>query len=198
MQGTMSTVSQSPHVRSVQVSMGFIVVSLSWRETQLMNRLLRLTRIEYSEGKSYRRRIVKLQRSNRGIRRIVIGQCTINTFDHACDLQKFVCFELGLSFIPVDTVEEAADLLAEMVSCETKFHSNPFYVKPKTASNSNGSLLKTVRLIRGLGDVRSRKLLQHFPSIQAITAATQESLEKVVGVAVASSVHNFFHQPLLL
>ncbi|KAG7172257.1 Fanconi anemia core complex-associated protein 24-like, partial [Homarus americanus] len=106
MQGTMSTVSQSPHVRSVQVSMGFIVVSLSWRETQLMNRLLRLTRIEYSEGKSYRRRIVKLQRSNRGIRRIVIGQCTINTFDHACDLQKFVCFELGLSFIPVDTVEE--------------------------------------------------------------------------------------------
>ncbi|XP_042216067.1 Fanconi anemia core complex-associated protein 24-like isoform X3 [Homarus americanus] len=134
MQGTMSTVSQSPHVRSVQVSMGFIVVSLSWRETQLMNRLLRLTRIEYSEdlgvvdfypatdmavifiseadllsGKSYRRRIVKLQRSNRGIRRIVIGQCTINTFDHACDLQKFVCFELGLSFIPVDTVEEVCD-----------------------------------------------------------------------------------------
>lgn len=91
---------------------------------------------------------------------------------------------------------QVAQLLASMVTCETKINSNPFRMKLKTANNPDACLLTTTALIPGLGDKRSRQLLEHFGSLQELANATKESLEKVVGPATASSVYKFFHHPI--
>ncbi|XP_069175566.1 Fanconi anemia core complex-associated protein 24 isoform X1 [Procambarus clarkii] len=171
-------------------------------------------------GINYRRRIVRFRQANTSIRGSVIAQNTSLTRDQFCILQKyvsgralrlaapgshlrcirhrFVSVELGLAILPIQTIEEAAQLLAQMVTCEAKFNSNPFRMKPKTASTPDVDLLKTMTVIPGLGDKRARQILQHFGSLQEISNTSQENLEKVVGAATASSVYKFFHQSFLL
>lgn len=219
----MSAVSQSTLACSSQmVPAGHILVSLNWRETLLAQLLSKHTHILLSDGlgvvdffpsrdaavifiseadlisgNGYKRRVVRFRQANTSSRGIVIAQNTPLTRDSFCQLQKFVCIELGLPVLPVQTIEEVAQLLASMVTCETKMNSNPFRVKPKTANNPDASLLTTVTLIPGLGDKRSRQLLEHFGSLQELANATKESLEKVVGPATALSVYKFFHYPVL-
>ncbi|XP_045584743.1 Fanconi anemia core complex-associated protein 24 isoform X2 [Procambarus clarkii] len=219
----MSAHTQSTPVCRQTVPAGHILVSNSWTGTQLAGYLSKYTSVLYSDGLgivdfypsrdaavifvseadiisgiNYRRRIVRFRQANTSIRGSVIAQNTSLTRDQFCILQKFVSVELGLAILPIQTIEEAAQLLAQMVTCEAKFNSNPFRMKPKTASTPDVDLLKTMTVIPGLGDKRARQILQHFGSLQEISNTSQENLEKVVGAATASSVYKFFHQSFLL
>ncbi|XP_053647566.1 Fanconi anemia core complex-associated protein 24 isoform X2 [Cherax quadricarinatus] len=218
----MSVVSQSAPINNHVVPPGHILMSKCWRGTQLAGHLSKLIPIHYSDGlgivdfcpsqdaalifiseadiisgSSYKERVIKFRKVNGFLRGIVMAQNTL-TSDEFYKLQRFVCVEIGLAILPVQTIEEAAQLLANLVMCEAKFNSNPFRMKPKTASSPDADLLKTTAMIPGLGDKRVRKILQHFGSLKELANATQETLEEVVGAATASSVYNFFHQSFLL
>ncbi|XP_069952711.1 Fanconi anemia core complex-associated protein 24 isoform X1 [Cherax quadricarinatus] len=159
--------------------------------------LIFISEADIISGSSYKERVIKFRKVNGFLRGIVMAQNTL-TSDEFYKLQRFVCVEIGLAILPVQTIEEAAQLLANLVMCEAKFNSNPFRMKPKTASSPDADLLKTTAMIPGLGDKRVRKILQHFGSLKELANATQETLEEVVGAATASSVYNFFHQSFLL
>lgn len=55
-------------------------------------------------------------------------------------------------------------------------------------------VLAVVQQVPGVGRVKALALLQHFPSIQQLSAAAPVELEPLVGHAAAQQIHTFFHK----
>lgn len=215
----MSALSQSTQVQTnLTIPPGHLLSSSAWQGTQLVTLISKETKVLYSDGLgvvdfhpsadaaiifvseadllsggSFKRRIVKFRQANTSLRGIVVAQKTPHTQEPFSDLQKFVCMELDLAIVPVKTISEAAQLLAQMVRCEAKVNINPFCMKPKTVNSADAGILATATAVPGLGEKRARQLLEHFGSLHKIANATQENLASVVGNSTASSVYDFFH-----
>ncbi|XP_042860487.1 Fanconi anemia core complex-associated protein 24-like [Penaeus japonicus] len=215
----MSALSQSTQVRTnLTIPPGHLLTASAWQGTQLASLIATQTNVLYSDGLgvvdfhpsadaaiifiseadlltggSFKRRIVKFRQANTSLRGIVVAQKTAHTEEQFSNLQKFVCVELDLAIVPVRTISEAAQLLAQMVTCEAKVNANPFCMKPKTVNSSDAGILATTTAVPGLGEKRARQLLEHFGSLYKIANATQENLASVVGNSTASSVYDFFH-----
>ncbi|XP_068200283.1 Fanconi anemia core complex-associated protein 24-like [Palaemon carinicauda] len=199
------------------VPSGYLLVSEVWRKTQLAEHLCRHSNVQYAEGlgvvdfypsedaaviflseadlvsgNAYRRRIVKFRQVIGIMRGIVVAQKTHLTSENFSHLQKFVVIELGLTLIPVSTIEEAGNLLAQMVGCEAKMNANPFRMKTKPANTPDNALLVCTTMIPGLGEKKALLLLKQFGSLKALSNANEESIADVVGPSTASSVYNFF------
>ncbi|XP_066981476.1 Fanconi anemia core complex-associated protein 24-like [Macrobrachium rosenbergii] len=201
-----------------KVPSGCLLVSEVWRKTQLSEHLRRSTDVHYAEGldvvdfypsedaaviflseadlvsgNAYRRRIVKFRQVIGITRGVVVAQKTQLTSEHFGNLQKFVVIELGLTLIPVSSIEEAGNLLTQMVCCEAKINANPFRMKTKPANTPDAALLGCTTMIPGLGEKKALLLLKHFGSLKSLCNASQESIADIVGPSTALSVYNFFH-----
>ncbi|CAM4735362.1 hypothetical protein PO909_021226 [Leuciscus waleckii] len=141
-------------------------------------------------GNSYRRKIVRFRNANSGLQGVVIVEKTRLSEQYFSELQKFVVLELGLTLLPVSTVAEAAQLIAQLVLGENK--ENPF--RRKSVSRLlEPVVLSLVQQIPGVGKVKAMLLLQKFPSIHQLSGASVHELEPIVGQATAQQITAFFH-----
>uniref|UniRef100_A0A0N7ZB36 Fanconi anemia core complex-associated protein 24 pseudonuclease domain-containing protein n=1 Tax=Scylla olivacea TaxID=85551 RepID=A0A0N7ZB36_SCYOL len=198
-----------------------LVVAPCWQDTQLAALLQPLIPLSYKEnlgeadflpsrntavifimeadiisGGGFRRRVVKFRQSSiiSAERRIVVLQNTPLTAQHFNNLQKFISIDLGLHVIPVQSLQETAQLLVRMVASETKIQSNPFRMRPRKMGNHDQQLLHSLTsVVPCLGTQRARALLAHFGTLQALAEAPRSAMEEVVGRAAAASVHMFFN-----
>ncbi|XP_075393397.1 Fanconi anemia core complex-associated protein 24 isoform X2 [Tenrec ecaudatus] len=108
--------------------------------------------------------------------------------------QKFTVLDLGMVLLPVSSQMEAASLIIQLVHDQTKEPSKNPFLRKKRAQLSEPSLLQTVQQIPGVGKVKAPLLLQEFPSIQHLSNASTQELERVVGQAAAQRIHEFFTQ----
>ncbi|KAL2762526.1 Fanconi anemia core complex-associated protein 24 isoform 2 [Daubentonia madagascariensis] len=109
-------------------------------------------------------------------------------------LQKFTVLDLGMVLLPVANQTEASCLIVQLVQEQTKEPSKNPFLRKKRAQLSELSLLRTVQQIPGVGKVKAPLLLQKFPSIQQLSNASIQELERVVGQAAAQQIHAFFTQ----
>ncbi|XP_063868468.1 Fanconi anemia core complex-associated protein 24-like [Scylla paramamosain] len=198
-----------------------LVVAPCWQDTQLAALLQPLIPLSYKEnlgeadflpsrntavifiteadiisGGGFRRRVVKFRQSSiiSAERRIVVLQNTPLTAQHFNNLQKFISIDLGLPVIPVQSLQETAQLLVRMVASETKIQSNPFRMRPRKMGNHDQQLLHSLTsVVPCLGMQRARALLARFGTLQALAEAPRSAMEEVVGRAAAASVHMFFN-----
>ncbi|XP_076055704.1 Fanconi anemia core complex-associated protein 24-like [Oratosquilla oratoria] len=218
MAGTYNLLSQCTPVRNDQkVPQGHIVVATAWQGTEVADKLSRLISVDYAEGlgvadfhpsseaavlfiseaelvsgANYKRRLVKFKQGNTSLRGIVIAQRTHITMEHYSKLQR-LSVELGLSIIPIETIEELCQLLAQLVMCEGKAQLNQFRMKPKAKKTIDVLVLEAAMTVPMLGQKKALLLLKKFGSLHAIAIAPENSLAEVVGVSTAASVYKFFH-----
>ncbi|KAG0722473.1 Fanconi anemia core complex-associated protein 24 [Chionoecetes opilio] len=199
-----------------------LVVALCWRDTQLATLLTPLITLSYKEdlgeadflpshsaavifiseadilsGGGFRRRVVKFRQSLslEAERRVVVAQNTPLTAQHFNTLQKFISIDLGLPVIPVQTLQETAQLLVRMVASEKKSQSNPFRIRLRNTASQDLQLLHSLTsCIQGLGVQKAKALLTRFGTLQALALAPLEALEGVVGKGIAVSVYEFFNE----
>lgn len=206
----------TPTKNAGKTPLGRITVAEKWKHSELCDTLRKLLQIVFTEepgsvidfypssnvavvyiseaecilGNQYRRKLAKLRNAH-GIRGVVLFEKTNVTNQYFISLQQFAVLDLGLVLLTVANQSEAAHLLAQIVALETKNQNNPFLVK-RTLPSFDEMALNTVRTIPGLGEVKSKQLLQHFKSIINISQATIEELTPVIGRGSAHQVWSFF------
>ncbi|XP_055992902.1 Fanconi anemia core complex-associated protein 24 [Sorex fumeus] len=201
------------------VPLGYVVASDKWRGSQLAQALQGKTTLVFEDGlspvdfyvssrscilfiseadlvagNSYRKRLVKVRNCNH-LQGIVIVEKTQMSEQYFPAVQKFTVLDLGMVLLPVASQMEAACLISELVLETTKEPSKNPLLRKKRAQISEASLLRSVQQIPGVGKVKAPLLLQKFPSIQQLSAASLQELEPVVGPAAAQQIHSFFTRP---
>ena len=126
------------------------------------------------------------------------------------NVQNFCVIELGLPFIPVseNIDSQITQVILQLIdtSNPSKRRKNPFKfgVIPQNIERrkkcsgiipctKEQEVSKTLQTIPGLGEKKTRQLLQKFGSIYEISNQSPESLAKVVGVSTATSIYNFLN-----
>ncbi|KAL2762525.1 Fanconi anemia core complex-associated protein 24 isoform 1 [Daubentonia madagascariensis] len=201
----------------VHVPFGHIVANEKWRGSQLAqgmqgtiklifedgltpdfylsNRscILYVTEADLVAGNGYRKRLVRVRNSS-NLQGIVVVEKTRMSEQYFPALQKFTVLDLGMVLLPVANQTEASCLIVQLVQEQTKEPSKNPFLRKKRAQLSELSLLRTVQQIPGVGKVKAPLLLQKFPSIQQLSNASIQELERVVGQAAAQQIHAFFTQ----
>ncbi|XP_048402282.1 uncharacterized protein KIAA0513 homolog isoform X4 [Stegostoma tigrinum] len=107
-------------------------------------------------------------------------------------VQRFVVLELGMTVLPVANQTEASHLISQLIHEESREQGrNPFQRRARSCL-SDVRILASVQQIPGVGKVKAMSLLQHFHSIQQLSAASTQELEAVVGHALAQQITQFF------
>ena len=125
------------------------------------------------------------------------------------NVQNFCIIELGLPFIPIpeNVNRHISQVLLQLIDISNpcKRRKNPFkfgvVVKNKKENkrqnliitNTEQQISNTLQTIPGMGEKKAKLLLQKFGSIYEISNQQADTLAKVVGVSVATSIYNFFN-----
>ncbi|XP_016288942.2 Fanconi anemia core complex-associated protein 24 isoform X1 [Monodelphis domestica] len=125
---------------------------------------------------------------------IIIVEKTQMSEQYFTTVQKFVVLELGMTLLPVSNQMEASQLIIQLVHEQTKERNRNPFLKKKSCQLCESSVLQTVQQIPGVGKVMALLLLQEFPSIQKLSNASIQELERVVGHTLAEKMHTFFTQ----
>ncbi|XP_061578691.1 Fanconi anemia core complex-associated protein 24 [Cololabis saira] len=152
--------------------------------------ILYLSESDIVAGSSYKRKLVRYRNAGSSFQEAVLVERTGLSEQYFSGVQKFVVFDLGLSLLPVGGQTEASQLITQMVNGETR--ENPFR-RRSSCRLLDPLVLALVQQIPGVGRVKALALLQSFPSIQQLCAASPAELERVVGQAGAQQIHSFFH-----
>ncbi|KAH9503482.1 Fanconi anemia core complex-associated protein 24 [Bulinus truncatus] len=146
------------------------------------------------EGFGLKKRAARLRRASK-VHGIILAEKTLISTQYFHDIQKFCVSDLGLDLIPVRNQTEAAGLLIQLVYADSHLKSNPF-MKPVKSASKDPAVLLALMACPGLGSAKSKTLLEKFPSLQAISSATQQELSSVIGNAGGLKLYRFFHDPM--
>ncbi|XP_072136120.1 Fanconi anemia core complex-associated protein 24-like isoform X1 [Mobula birostris] len=153
--------------------------------------VLYISEADLVAGNGYKRKLVRFRNAST-LNGVVLVEKTRLSEQYFAGVQKFVVLELGLTLLPVASQSEAAQLIAQLVHEEGRDRDhNPFLRHSRSVLSDTG-ILASVQKIPGVGKVKAMNLLCRFPSIQQLSAATQEELEPVTGPAVAQQITEFF------
>ncbi|XP_029952003.1 Fanconi anemia core complex-associated protein 24-like isoform X2 [Salarias fasciatus] len=139
---------------------------------------------------SYKRKLVRFRNASSSFQQLVLVEQTVLSQQYFAAVQRFVSLDLGLALLPVGGQAEASQLVTQMILTEGR--DNPFGRRPP-CQILEPAVLAAVRQIPGVGRVKALALLQSFSSIWEICSASPEQLERVVGRAAATHIHDFFH-----
>uniref|UniRef100_A0A672FKP6 FA core complex associated protein 24 n=1 Tax=Salarias fasciatus TaxID=181472 RepID=A0A672FKP6_SALFA len=139
---------------------------------------------------SYKRKLVRFRNASSSFQQLVLVEQTVLSQQYFAAVQRFVSLDLGLALLPVGGQAEASQLVTQMVTGRSR--DNPFGRRPP-CQILEPAVLAAVRQIPGVGRVKALALLQSFSSIWEICSASPEQLERVVGRAAATHIHDFFH-----
>ena len=109
--------------------------------------------------------------------------------------QNILVLENSFVILPITNQEQVAQVIHQMFVAET--HRNPFLVQSKPQNSStrqHKDLLHAVCKIPGMGEKRSRTLLQRLDSIRKIARARQPELTPILGPNLARGVEDFFRK----
>jgi len=99
--------------------------------------------------------------------------------------------------IPVGNLDQIPQLVTQLILTEPgRKKVNPFKFglpKDQQVSSTDKNLVKVLQTVPGLGDKKTRLLLEHLPSLQLIVQADQDKLKKILGPGSANAVWSFFH-----
>ncbi|XP_001367306.2 Fanconi anemia core complex-associated protein 24 isoform X2 [Monodelphis domestica] len=202
----------------LQVPFGHVIGSEKWRGSQLAQEMqgkiklifeeglapvdfhlsnrfciLYITEADLVAGNNYKKRIVQLRNAS-NLKGIIIVEKTQMSEQYFTTVQKFVVLELGMTLLPVSNQMEASQLIIQLVHEQTKERNRNPFLKKKSCQLCESSVLQTVQQIPGVGKVMALLLLQEFPSIQKLSNASIQELERVVGHTLAEKMHTFFTQ----
>jgi len=109
--------------------------------------------------------------------------------------QKKIVLEFSSVILPITNQDQVPQLLQQLFLAES--HKNPFQVQPLThqpSSRQHKDLLLAVCKIPGLGEKKSRNLLQKMDSIRKIARARNPELCSILGPNLARGVEDFFRK----
>jgi len=109
--------------------------------------------------------------------------------------QNILVLENSFVILPITNQEQVAQVIHQMFVAET--HRNPFLAQSKPQNSStrlHKDLLHAVCKIPGMGEKRSRTLLQKLDSIRKIARARQPELTPILGPNLARGVEDFFRK----
>lgn len=157
-----------------------------------------ITEADYiGDCKSFRLSLAKFYKSYRKFSTVVICVRTEAAISDFAEVQSFCVIELGLPLIPIADLDQIPQLLTQLILTEPgRKKVNPFKFglpKDQQVSSTDKNLIKILESVPGLGDKKSRHLLEHLPSLQQIVQADQEKLKKIIGQGPANAVWSFFH-----
>ncbi|XP_053304885.1 Fanconi anemia core complex-associated protein 24 [Spea bombifrons] len=200
------------------VPYGHIIASEKWRGTELSHHLqgkitlvfedglglvdfhlssrtcaLYVSEADIIAGSTFKRRIVRFREAC-NLKGIIIIEKTRLSDQYYPPIQNFVALELGMTILPVTDQSEAAQLIAHLVHERSNERSSNPFCGGRQFQASEANILQTVQTIPGVGKVKALQLLQRFPSLQRLSAASVSQLEAIVGRSTASRIHAFFTQ----
>jgi len=157
-----------------------------------------ITEADYiGDCKSFRLSLAKFYKSYRKFSTVVICVRTEAAISDFAEVQSFCVIELGLPLIPIADLDQIPQLLTQLILTEPgRKKVNPFKFglpKDQQVSSTDKNLIKILESVPGLGDKKSRHLLEHLPSLQQIVQADQDKLKKILGPGPANAVWSFFH-----
>jgi len=147
--------------------------------------------------KSFKRFVAKFYKSYKNSPVVIICIRSEAVLSDYSAVQTFCVVELGLPLIPIDNLDQIPQLLTQLILTEPgRKKVNPFKFglpKDQQVSSTDKNLIKILQKVPGLGDKKSRHLLEHLPSFQLIVQADQEKLKTILGPGSANAVWNYFH-----
>ncbi|CAN0370939.1 Fanconi anemia core complex-associated protein 24 isoform X1 [Lampetra fluviatilis] len=198
---------------------GHVLISEKWRGTQVAQALSGKVRLVFEEamgltdfqlsdrtcllfitesdqvtGSDYKRRLVRFRKKS-AANSLVLVELTPLSEQYFADVQAFVVLDLGMAIVPVSGQAEAALVVAHLVAEEGKSPgTNPFSPSRGAPGSGDAAVLDCVTHIPGIGRVKALALLERFPSLHALSTASDEQLAVAVGRGAAASVRAFFTQ----
>jgi len=108
--------------------------------------------------------------------------------------QRTIVLKYSFVIVPITNQEQVPQVLHQMFLAESQ--KNPFLARPNKPENSrlHKDLLLAVCKIPGMGEKRSRTLLQKMESIRKIARARNPELTPVLGPNLARGVEDFFRK----
>ena len=106
--------------------------------------------------------------------------------------QRTIVLQYSCVIVPITNQEQVPQVLHQMFVAESQ--KNPFQARPNKLERSrlHKDLLLAVCKIPGMGEKRSRTLLQKMESIRKIARARNPELTPVLGPNLARGVEDFF------
>lgn len=131
-----------------------------------------------------------------------IGNTTINwvfiylkndfTLQYFAVFQREIVINRGHIILPIAEVDQVGQILQQFQIADTR--SNPFEFSPKktTSTSIHKDILLAVCKVPGLGEKKSRQLLNKIDTIRKLSRAGESELKPILGPNVASGVEDFF------
>lgn len=110
------------------------------------------------------------------------------------NFQRMIVLQYTCVIVPITNQEQVPQVLHQMFVAESQ--KNPFLARPNRPESSrlHKDLLLAVCKIPGMGEKRSRTLLQKMESIRKIARARNPELTPVLGPNLARGVEDFFRK----
>ncbi|XP_078738282.1 Fanconi anemia core complex-associated protein 24 isoform X2 [Lampetra fluviatilis] len=184
---------------------GHVLISEKWRGTQVAQALSGKVRLVFEEamgltdfqlsdrtcllfitesdqvtGSDYKRRLVRFRKKS-AANSLVLVELTPLSEQYFADVQAFVVLDLGMAIVPVAEEGKSPG-------------TNPFSPSRGAPGSGDAAVLDCVTHIPGIGRVKALALLERFPSLHALSTASDEQLAVAVGRGAAASVRAFFTQ----
>ena len=131
-----------------------------------------------------------------------IGNRTINwvfiflkndfTLQYFAVFQREIVINRGHIILPITEVDQVGQILQQFQIADTR--SNPFEFSPKKTKSTSihKDILLAVCKVPGLGEKKSRLLLNKIDTIRKLSRAGESELKPILGPNVASGVEDFF------
>jgi len=106
--------------------------------------------------------------------------------------QREIVINRGYIILPISEVDQVGQILQQLQVADNK--RNPFEFSPKKTKSPSihKDILLAVCQIPGLGEKKSRQLLNKMDSIRKISRAGESELRPILGPNVAAGVEDFF------
>ncbi|XP_061432314.1 Fanconi anemia core complex-associated protein 24-like isoform X2 [Lethenteron reissneri] len=195
----------TPARPGTSVPPGHVLISEKWRGTQVAQALSGKVRLVFEEamgltdfqlsdrtcllfitesdqvtGSDYKRRLVRFRKKS-AANSLVLVELTPLSEQYFADVQAFVVLDLGMAIVPVAEEGKSPG-------------TNPFSPSRGAPGSGDAAVLDCVTHIPGIGRVKALALLERFPSLHALSTASDEQLAVAVGRGAAASVRAFFTQ----
>lgn len=111
------------------------------------------------------------------------------------NFQRKIVLEFSSVIVPIVNQDQVPQVLHQMFEAEN--HKNPFQDPPNNQQSStrqHKDLLLAVCKIPGMGEKKSRTLLQKMDSIRKIARARNPELTPILGPNLARGVEDFFRK----
>jgi len=113
------------------------------------------------------------------------------------EFQQKIVVETSNTIIPISSQDQVGQVLQQLQLASHR--ANPFKSSKKVINRSHRlhkDILHAVIKLPGMGEKKSRNLLEKFDSIQKISVGSQQELSGVLGANLARGVADFFDTKL--